>query len=73
MSRKKRGAKLRNRERRIKYRLRERNWEPQEQPMFTASNIYYDIPDGVRALGPGGIGGIHLLSRRVGLIDAIDR
>ena len=73
MSRKKRRAKLRKRERRIKYRLRERIWEPQDEPMFTASNIHYDLADRVRGLGPGGIGGIHLLSRRVGLIDAIDR
>ena len=72
MSRKNRRTKLRNRERRIKYRLRERIWEPQDEPMFTASNIHYDLSDRFRALGSGGIGGIHLLSRRVGLIDAID-
>jgi hypothetical protein len=41
--------------------------------MFTASNIHFEISDRVRALGPGGIGAVHLLSRRVGLIDAIDR
>ena len=73
MSRKNIRTKLRNRERRIKYRLRERIWEPQDEPMFTARNIHYDLSGRFRALGSGGIGGIHLLSRRVGLIDAIDR
>jgi len=40
--------------------------------MFTASNIHYELADKVRGLGPGGIGAIHLLARRTGLIQAID-
>jgi hypothetical protein len=40
--------------------------------MMTASNIHYDISGRVRALGPGGIGAMHKLARRVGLIDEID-
>lgn len=41
--------------------------------MFTARNIHYDMADRARAIGCGGIGSIHLLARKTGLIDAIDR
>ncbi len=41
--------------------------------MFTAGNIHYELADRVRGLSPGGIGAMHLLARRSGLIEAIDR
>ena len=41
--------------------------------MFTARNIHYELADRARGLGPGGIGAMHLLARRTGLIEAIDR
>jgi len=63
---------LANRKRRIQYRLRDRDWEDQPDPMFTARNIRYEIADRARGLTCGGIGAIHLLARRVGLIEAID-
>lgn len=62
-----------NRKRRIQYRSRERARAPQDCPMFSASNIHYELADRVRRLGPGGIGAMHHLARRVGLIEAIDR
>jgi len=68
-----RHQKLVNRKRRIQYRLRERIWASQDRPMFTASNIHYELADRVRGLGPGGIGAVHHLARRVGLIEALDR
>jgi len=40
--------------------------------MFRASNIQYDVADRDRALGAGGIGAVHLLARRTGLVRAID-
>ena len=40
--------------------------------MFTASNIHYEIGDRCRGIAHGGIGAVHLLARRLGLIDAID-
>ena len=64
---------LRNRKRRIQYRLRDREWAPQDQPMFTASNIHYELADKTRGLSAGGIGAMHLLARRSGLIEAIDQ
>jgi len=68
-SRQRRAAK---RKRRIRHRLGKRHWDDQPKPMFTARNIDYDVADRTRALGVGGIGAIHLLSQRVGLIKQID-
>jgi len=41
--------------------------------MFTASNIHYELADRAKAIGPGGIGAMHLTARRLGLIEAIDQ
>jgi hypothetical protein len=38
--------------------------------MFTARNIRYEMADRTRVLCHGGIGAVHLLARKVGLIDA---
>ncbi|MFH0945437.1 MAG: IS1380 family transposase [Planctomycetota bacterium] len=57
---------------RIGRRLRRRNYADQPRPMFAASNIQYDQSDRMQGLAAGGIGAIHLMVRRIGLIDAID-
>jgi hypothetical protein len=62
----------RNSKRRITWRLRKRNWEEQLEPMLAASSIHYEISDRTRALGPGGIGALHLVARRTGLIEEIN-
>lgn len=41
--------------------------------MFAAGNIQYELTDRTCALGPGGIGAMHLLARRSGLIQGIDK
>jgi len=41
--------------------------------MMGASNIHYEVAQRDHGLGCGGIGAIHLLARRTGLIDALDR
>ena len=41
--------------------------------MMAASNIHYEIADRTRAISPGGIGAIHLMARKLGLVDDIDR
>ncbi len=41
--------------------------------MLAAGNIRYEVADRDRALGCGGIGAIHLLARRSGLVGALDR
>jgi len=68
-----RKRRLNNRKRRIQYRLRERHWSDQPRPMFAASNIQYELTERTRGLGPGGIGAMHLLARRSGLIQGIDK
>jgi len=70
-SRRQRGE--RNCKRRIAGRLRRRNWTDQAEPMFRARNIRYDESDRDRGLGAGGMGAMHLLARRTGLVAAIDR
>ena len=72
MSPKSRQRKAAKRKRRIRQRLRQRRWTDQPEPMLTASNMCYDVADRTRALGVGGIGAIHLLVRRLGLIDTIN-
>jgi hypothetical protein len=64
---------LARRKRRIQRRLDQTKLGQPERPAFTASNIHYDIADKTHGLAHGGIGAIHLLARRLGLIDAIDR
>ena len=41
--------------------------------MFTARNIRYEVADRDRAIAHGGIGAVHLLARKIGLVQAIDR
>src|SRR5437773_11852554 len=43
-----------------------------DRPMFTATNIHYEIAQRSRGLAHGGIGAFHVLARKIGLIDAID-
>jgi hypothetical protein len=64
---------LNRRKRRIARRIENKPGVERRQPMMAASNIHYQIADRVRAIAPGGIGAIHLLARKIGLIDDIDR
>ena len=64
--------KLVNGKRRIERRLDKTVLPEIDQPMFSASNIHYELADRARGLAHGGIGAMHLLARRLGLIDAID-
>ena len=64
---------LGNRKRRIGYRLREIHWADQAQPMLTARNIQYEVAQRARGVAAGGIGAMHVLARRTGLIEALDR
>jgi len=69
---KSRRRKLRNRKRRIEYRLRDIDWEAQPDPMLSASNIHYDLSERTRGLDVGGIGAMHRLARHTGLIEELD-
>ena len=64
--------KLERRKRRIQYRLDQVKLKNLDKPVFTASNIRYEISDRDRGISYGGVGALHLLARRIGLIAAID-
>ena len=64
---------IERRKRRIARRLDKNDNRGCDQPMMTASNIHYEIADRTRATAAGGIGAMHLLVRKLGLDQAIDR
>ena len=64
---------LNERKRRILKHIENRPGPERDQPMMTATNIHYELADRVQGLSPGGIGAMHLLARRTGLIGDIDR
>jgi hypothetical protein len=64
---------LRNRKQRIERRLQPKNWEDQPRPMLKASNIHYEMAERAAAMNYGGIGAIHLMVQRLGLVEDIDR
>jgi hypothetical protein len=64
---------LRNSKRRIKYRLRDRGWSDQARPMFKASNIHYQSAGRGRGVSCGGIGAIHLMVNKLGLVQELDK
>jgi hypothetical protein len=61
------------RKRRIERRLDPTDLRGCDRPIMTASNIHYEIGDRTRDIAHGGIGAIHALARRLGLIEAIDQ
>lgn len=69
---KKIAKKLRQRKRRIQYRLDNIKQKEQAKPMFSAGNIQYEIADRDRGLAYGGIGGMQLLVKQTGLAAAIN-
>jgi Transposase DDE domain group 1 len=64
---------LRNRKQRIERRLEPKNWDDQPRPMFKASNIHYAMAERTAAMNCGGIGAMHLLVQRLGLVEDIDQ
>ncbi len=64
---------LRRRKRRIQRRLDKTNNRNCHRPMFTASDIHFEIAGRARGIASGGIGASHALARQVGLVEAIDR
>ena len=63
---------LARRKRRIARRLENQPGVERPVPMMAASNIHYELSDRIHAIAPGGIGAIHLLAQRTGLVHDID-
>ncbi len=64
--------KLRQRQDRIRYRLRPRNFEATDRPVFSATNPRYEMSGRMRCARAGGIGAIHAMAERIGLVEALD-
>jgi hypothetical protein len=64
---------LARRKRRLLRRLDKTRLGDTSQPVLAARNIHYEVAERVQGIAHGGIGAFHLLARRIGLIDAIDR
>jgi hypothetical protein len=58
--------------RKIRQRLDRPITSPSPEPVFTASNIQYEVADKTKGIAYGGIGAIQLLVRKLGLAQAID-
>ena len=63
---------LRNRKARIERRLRPRNWRDQAEPMLRGGNVHYEMAGRTKAVGCGGLGVMHTLAQRLGLVKEID-
>ena len=63
---------LRNRKRRIERRLAPKNWSAQAQPMLRGGNIHYEMGERSGAVGCGGVGVLHTMVQRLGLVKEID-
>jgi hypothetical protein len=58
---------------RIERRLDKKNLTFGFAPQLAAGNIHYEVSDKIGGIACGGIGAMHLLARRYGLVEAIDR
>jgi hypothetical protein len=58
--------------RRVEGRLNAADLRGSGRPIMTASNIHYETARRSQGIAHGGIGAMHALARRIGLIDAID-
>ena len=65
--------KLAQGKRRIQRRLDRKDNTGCERPMLTAANIHYEIADRTRAVAAGGIGAVHLVAKKLELVEAVDR
>jgi hypothetical protein len=64
---------LNRRKKKIEKRLDRRNWEDQPRPMFQGTNIQYEVDGRNKGIAQGGIGAMHRLAKKTGLVKAIDQ
>ena len=53
-------------------RLKRKPWGDQEYPMFKGRNIHYEVAEKTQAINCGGIGAIHQMVQRCGLVEEIN-
>lgn len=71
-SRQEYGKILKRRKQKIERRLKRKQWEERERPMFRAGNIQYEIAERGQGIACGGIGAVHQMVVRSGLVKEID-
>lgn len=64
---------VRNRKERIRRRLNPRKWEDQPEPMFQPGTITYEVSGKQQGMNYGGIGALHQMISRLGLVKEIDQ
>lgn len=64
--------KLRQRKRRIRRRLKPRNFKATEKPVLAGTSPRYEMSGRTRCARAGGLGAIHAMAKRIGLVDGID-
>lgn len=50
-----------------------RGWSNQSHPMIKAANIHFEMGEKTRAVSCGGLGAIHLMVVKIGLVEEIDK
>ena len=63
---------LAKRKRKIARRLKRKQWKNQPEPMFSASNIHYEMDGRHKGISSGGIGAIHLMNKKLGFVEEMD-
>lgn len=63
---------LAKRKKKITKRTKRKNWDDQPTPIHTGSNIHYEVDGRNIGISSGGIGMMHALALKTGLIDEID-
>jgi len=63
---------LAKRKRKIARRLKRKQWKNQPKPMFSASNIHYEMDGRHKGISSGGIGAIHLMNKKLGFVKEMD-
>jgi len=63
---------LRNRKARIERRLARREYADEPKPMLAGGNVHYEMGEKGQGLACGGIGAMHQMAQRIGLVKTID-
>lgn len=56
----------------LERRLDRWNWPDSGRPVFRTSSVTYEVSERTSATNVGGIGAVHMLAKKVGLVKAID-
>jgi len=64
---------LKRRERRLEKRLDRRNRPAGGRPVFGTAHVTYQVSEKTTATNAGGVAAAHVLAKKLGLVDEIDR